>query len=63
MVELMQVITIIINIYISFTEKTKRIYIATFLLNLAQLFMYLFNNDLTTTLIHHFNYENHNYYK
>ena len=52
MVELMQVITIIINIYISFTEKTKRIYIATFLLNLAQLFMYLFNNDLTTTLIY-----------
>lgn len=45
MVELMQIITVIINIYISFTEKTKRIYIATFLLNLAQLFMYFFNKE------------------
>lgn len=52
MVDLMQVITILVNIYISFTEKQKRIYIATFLLNLSQLLMYWFNNDLTTTLIY-----------
>ena len=52
MVDLMQIITILVNIYISFTEKKKRIYIATFLLNLSQLLMYMFNNDLTTTLIY-----------
>ena len=52
MVDLMQVITVLVNIYISFTEKKKRIYVATFLLNLSQLFMYYFNNDITTTLIY-----------
>ena len=52
MVDLMQVITVLVNIYISFTEKKKRIYIATFLLNLSQLFMYYFNDDVTTTLIY-----------
>lgn len=52
MVALMQVITIIVNIYISFTEKKKRIYIATFLLNFAQLIMYFLNNDFTTGLIY-----------
>lgn len=52
MVYLMQIVTIIVNIYISFTEKKKRIYVATFLLNLAQLIMYWFNNDLTTGLIY-----------
>lgn len=52
MVDIMQIITVIVNIYISFTEKKKRIYIATFLLNLSQLFMYYFNNDITTTLIY-----------
>lgn len=52
MVDLMQVITILVNIYISFTENKNRIYIATFLLNLSQLLMYWFNNDLTTTLIY-----------
>ena len=41
-VDIMQIITVLVNIYISFTEKKKRIYIATFLLNLAQLFMYFF---------------------
>lgn len=51
-VDIMQVITVIVNIYISFTEKKKRIYIATFLLNLSQLFMYFFNNDITTGLIY-----------
>lgn len=51
-VNLMQLITIIVNIYIAFTEEKKRIYIATFLLNLSQLIMYLFNNDLTTALIY-----------
>ena len=51
-VNLMQLITIIVNIYIAFTEGKKRIYIATFLLNLSQLIMYLFNNDLTTALIY-----------
>ena len=48
----MQIVTIIVNIYISFTEKKKRIYIATVLLNFAQLIMYFFNNDLTTALIY-----------
>lgn len=52
MVDLMQVLSVIINTYLAFTEKKSRIYIATFLFNLAQLFMYLFNNDLTTTLIY-----------
>ena len=52
MVDLMQIFTIIVNIYISFTENKKRIYIATFLLNFAQLVMYWFNNDLATSLIY-----------
>lgn len=51
-VNLMQLITIIVNIYIAFTAKKKRVYIATFLLNLSQLIMYFFNNDLTTALIY-----------
>lgn len=51
-VNLMQIVTIIVNIYISFTEKKKRIYIATFWLNFSQLLMYFFNNDLTTALIY-----------
>lgn len=52
MVDLMQIISVIVNTYIAFTEKKKRIYVATFLLNLAQLLMYFFNNDLTTGLIY-----------
>ena len=52
MVDFMQIVTIIVNIYISFTEQKKRIYVATFLLNLAQLIMYFFNSDLTTGLIY-----------
>ena len=51
-VDLMQIITVITNIYISFTEKIKRIYIATFLLNLAQMIMYFVNNDITTGIIY-----------
>ena len=51
-VDIMQIITVLVNIYISFTEKKKRIYIATFLLNLSQLLMYFFNKDLTTALIY-----------
>ena len=52
MVDLMQILSVIVNTYIAFTEKKKRIYIAAFLLNLAQLLMYFFNNDITTTLIY-----------
>ena len=52
LVNIMQVITVLVNIYISFTEKKKRIYISTFLLNFAQLLMYKFNNDTTTTMIY-----------
>lgn len=52
MVDIMQVVTIIVNIYVSFTERTKRIYVATFLLNVAQLIMYFFNQDITTGLIY-----------
>ena len=51
-VNIMQIVTVIVNMYIAFTEKKKRIYIATFLLNLSQLIMYFFNNDLTTALIY-----------
>ena len=51
-VNIMQIVTIIVNMYIAFTEKRKRIYIATFLLNFSQLIMYFFNNDLTTALIY-----------
>ena len=51
-VNLMQVVTIVVNIYISFTEKKKRIYIATFWLNISQLIMYFLNNDLTTGLVY-----------
>ena len=54
MVDLMQIVTIIVNIYISFTEQKKRIYVATFLLNLAQLIMYFLNGDITTGLIYIF---------
>ena len=52
MVNLMQILSVIVNTYIAFTEKKKRIYIATFLLNLTQLFMYYFNDDITTALIY-----------
>jgi hypothetical protein len=52
LVDLMQIITILVNIYIAFTEKKKNIYIATFLLNLSQLVMYFFDGDLTTGLIY-----------
>jgi hypothetical protein len=52
MIIVMQIITVLVNIYISFTENTKRLYIAIFLLNFAQLIMYWFNSDLTTTLIY-----------
>ena len=51
-IDIMQIVTIIVNIYIAFTEKKKRIYIATFLLNLSQLIMYFFNGDITTALIY-----------
>lgn len=52
MINLMQLITVIVNIYISFTERKRRIYIATFFLNLFQLIIYFLNNDLTTSLIY-----------
>lgn len=52
MVILMQIITIIVNIYISFTERKNRIYIATFLLNLSQLILYFVNDDITTGLVY-----------
>ncbi|MBR1540975.1 MAG: YgjV family protein [Clostridia bacterium] len=52
MVYIMQIISLIVNIYISFTEKKKRIYIATFLLNFSQLLMYYFNKDITTSFIY-----------
>lgn len=52
MVTLMQIITVIVNIYISFTERKKRIYVATFLLNFAQLLLYFFNGDITTGLVY-----------
>lgn len=52
MVNVMQIVTIIINIYIAFTENKKGIYVAIFLQNFAQLIMYWFNSDLTTTLIY-----------
>ena len=51
-VNVMQIVTVIVNMYIAVTEKKKRIYIATFLLNLSQLIMYFFNNDLTTAFIY-----------
>lgn len=52
LVDIMQVITTLVNIYISFTEKKKNIYLATFLLNFSQLLMYFFNGDITTGLIY-----------
>ena len=52
MVNIMQIVTVMVNMYIAVTEKKKRIYIATFLLNLSQLIIYFFNNDLTTALIY-----------
>ena len=51
-INIMQIVTVIVNMYIAFTEKKKRIYIATFLLNLSRLIMYFFNNDLTTAFIY-----------
>ena len=51
-VNVMQIVTVIVNMYIAVTEKKKRIYIATFLLNLSQLIIYFLNNDLTTALIY-----------
>lgn len=51
-VNVMQIVTVIVNMYIAVTEKKKRIYISTFLLNLSQLIIYFLNNDLTTALIY-----------
>ena len=51
-VNIMQIVTVMVNMYIAVTEKKKRIYIATFLLNLSQLIIYFLNNDLTTALIY-----------
>lgn len=51
-INLMQIITVILNIYISVTEKKKRIYIANFLINFSQFIMYFVNDDLTTALIY-----------
>lgn len=47
-----QILCVIVNTYISFTEKKRNIYIATFLFNLFQLFMYFFNDDKTTALVY-----------
>lgn len=52
LVNLMQIITVIVKIYMSFTEKKKRIYIANFLLNFSLLMMYYFKSDYTTALIY-----------
>ena len=47
-----QLIVVLINTYIAFTERKKNIYIVTFLFNFANLVMYLFNNDKTTAIIY-----------
>ena len=47
-----QLIVVLINTYIAFTERKKNIYIVTFLFNFANLVMYLFNNDKTTAVIY-----------
>ena len=43
---------VLINFYIATTENKKNIYITTFLFNFANLLMYLFNNDYTTSIIY-----------
>lgn len=47
-----QIISVIINVYLAFCKNIKDIFIINFLFNLAQLLMYLFNDDLTTTLVY-----------
>lgn len=45
-----QIIIVFINYYIATTENKKNIYIVTFLFNFANLLMYFFNDDKTTTI-------------
>ena len=47
-----QFIIVLINYYIANTENIKRIYVVTFLFNLSNLIMYLFNKDKTTTILY-----------
>lgn len=49
---LTQIIVVAFNIYIASTENKKKIYITTFLFNLANLLMYAVNNDLSTAIIY-----------
>ncbi len=51
-VVIMQIITFIANIYLSFTEKKKRIYIAHFLVNFSQMIMYFINRDIATACVY-----------
>lgn len=50
MVDIMQVVVLLVNIYIATTEQKKRIYIATFLLNFSLLLTYYFNGDIAASL-------------
>lgn len=47
---ILQIISVIVNTYLSFTENKKNIYVVTFLFNFLQMLMYLFKDDMTTVL-------------
>jgi len=47
-----QIIVVLINAYIAYTENKSRIYVVTFLFNFANMCMYFFNGDKATTVIY-----------
>lgn len=47
-----QLIVVLINIYIANTENKFRLYFVTFLFNLANLIMYLINEDKVTAILY-----------
>lgn len=49
---IVQIIIVLINAYIATTEKKTRIYIVTFLFNLANLIMYYINDDSATAILY-----------
>lgn len=47
-----QIIIVMINTYIATTENKIRIYVVTFLFNLANLIMYFINDDIPTATLY-----------
>ncbi len=51
---ILQIVAVLANIYIASTENIKRVFIATFIFNVFNLFCYLLLNDITTVVMYIF---------